>query len=223
MERPGAITILIVDDHPVVRDGLAAILGTQPDFTVGGEAATGEEALALYEELRPDVVLLDLEMPGMDGVTVLRRLREQHPAARVVVFTAFDTDERILGALRAGAKGYLLKGAPRTELFNAVRVVHGGGSLLQPVVASRLMEHLAEQRAERPPTDLLASGEELTPRERVVLGLLARGRQNKEIAAELDITERTVKFHLSAIYAKLGAGNRTEAVRVALQMGLVEI
>lgn len=223
MARPDAITILIVDDHPVVRDGLAAILGTQPDFAIAGEAASGEEALALYGRLRPDVVLLDLEMPGLDGVAVLRRLREQHAAARVVVFTAFDTDERILGALQAGAKGYLLKGAPRTELFNAVRVVHGGGSLLQPVVASRLMEHLAEQKPDRLADNL--SGlvtEELTPRERVVLGLLARGKQNKEIAAELEITERTVKFHLSAIYAKLGAGNRTEAVRVALQLGLVE-
>lgn len=209
----GPIRLLIVDDHPIVRDGLAAILGTQADFAVAGEAASGEEALALFNRLRPDVVLLDLEMPGMDGISVLRRLRADHPAVRVLVFTAFDTDERILGALQAGAKGYLLKGAPRTELFNAVRVVYGGGSLLQPVVASRLMEHLSEP--ERP--------EELTPRERAVLALLARGKQNKEIAAELTITERTVKFHLSAIYGKLGAGNRTEAVTMALQQGLVEI
>jgi DNA-binding NarL/FixJ family response regulator len=211
------IRILIVDDHPIVRDGLAAILGTQADFVVSGEAASGETALALFERLPrdqwPDIVLLDLEMPGMDGVAVLRRLRERHPGVRVVVFTAFDTDERILGALQAGAKGYLLKGAPRGELFNAVRVVHGGGSLLQPVVASRLMNHLAEpERAEA-----------LTARERMVLALLARGKQNKEIAGELNITERTVKFHLSAIYDKLGAGNRTEAVRIALQQGLVDI
>jgi DNA-binding NarL/FixJ family response regulator len=213
----GPIRILIVDDHPIVRDGLAAILGTQADFVVSGEAASGAEALALFAsrppDQWPDVVLLDLEMPGMDGITVLRRLRERHPAVKVLVFTAFDTDERILGALQAGAKGYLLKGAPRVELFNAVRVVHGGGSLLQPVVASRLMEHLAEpERAEA-----------LTPRERAVLALLARGKQNKEIAGELNISERTVKFHLSAIYGKLGAGNRTEAVTIALQQGLVEI
>lgn len=207
------ISIAIVDDHPVVRDGLAAILGTQPDFVIAGEASSGEEALELFRRLRPDVALLDLEMPGMDGITVLRRLREESLPVRVVVFTAFDTDERILGALRAGAKGYLLKGAPRTELFNAVRVVHQGGSLLQPVVASRLLEQLSGP----------GRVEELTPRERTVLALLAQGRQNKEIARELSITERTVKFHLSAIYGKLGAGNRTEAVAIALQQGLVEI
>jgi DNA-binding NarL/FixJ family response regulator len=212
-DTAGPITVLIVDDHPIVRDGLAAILGTQPDFVVAGEATSGEEALMQYERLKPDVVLLDLEMPGMDGIAVIRRLREEHPGSRVVVFTAFDTDERILGALQAGAKGYLLKGAPRTELFNAIRVVHAGGSLLQPVVASRLLERLAGPEP----------AEELTPRERAVLSLLAQGRQNKEIALELAISERTVKFHLSAIYDKLGAGNRTEAVTIALQRGLVEI
>lgn len=213
MSEQSAIRLLIVDDHPVVRDGLAAILGTQADFAVVGEASSGDEALAQYARLTPDVVLLDLEMPGMDGIVVLQRLRQTHPQVRAVVFTAFDTDDRILGALQAGAKGYLLKGAPRTELFNAIRVVHSGGTLLQPVVASRLLEQLASP-------DIF---EELTPREQVVLALLAQGKQNKEIAGELEITERTVKFHLSAIYGKLGAGNRTEAVTIALQRGLVAI
>lgn len=208
------IKILIVDDHPVVRDGLVAILGTQPDFRIAGEAASGPEALALVSKEQPDVLLLDLEMPGMDGVEVLQQLRQAHPDVKVVVFTAFDTDERILSALQAGARGYLLKGAPRFELFEAIRVVHGGGSLLHPVVTSRLLNQLAapEQKVE-----------ELTPREQEVLVLLAQGLQNKEIAHELTITERTVKFHISAILSKLDAGNRTEAVTIALQQGLIEL
>ncbi len=211
------IAILVVDDHPIVRDGLEAILSTQPDFQISGAAASGEEALTLFEKQRPDVVLLDLEMPGMDGVEVIRQLRKRSPGVRIVVFTAFDTDERILSALQAGAKGYLLKGAPRSELFEAIRVVHQGGSLLQPVVASRLLNQIAEPDSDTFPL------EELTPREKDALMLLAQGKQNKEIAAELHITERTVKFHISSILAKLGAGNRTEAVRIAVQQGLVEL
>jgi DNA-binding NarL/FixJ family response regulator len=213
----GAIQILIVDDHPIVRDGLVAILGTQSDFNVVGEAASGEEALRLFQQLAPHVILLDLEMPGMDGVQVIQRLRKIQPEVKVVVFTAFDTDERILSALQAGAKGYLLKGVPRSELFSAIRIVHQGGSLLQPVVASRLLNQLAGPHS--------SSGvvEELTPREHEVLRLLTKGRQNKEIAADLFITERTVKFHITSILAKLGAGNRTEAVTIALQQGLVEL
>lgn len=212
-ENSEIINLLIVDDHPVVRDGLVAILSTQSDFHIAGEAASGPEALALVEKEQPDVLLLDLEMPGMDGVEVIRRLRDLYPAVKIVVFTAFDTDERILSAVQAGAKGYLLKGAPRSELFEAVRVVHRGGSLLHPVVASRLLDHLAA-----PP-----KAEELTAREREVLALLAQGKQNKEIALELSITERTVKFHISAILGKLDAGNRTEAVTIAVQQGLVEL
>ena len=208
-----AIEILIVDDHPVVRDGLSAILSTQPDFHIAGEAASGPEALALVAREQPDVLLLDLEMPGMDGVEVLQQLRQTHPEVKAVVFTAFDTDERILSAVQAGAKGYLLKGAPRSELFEAIRVVHGGGSLLHPVVASRLLDQLAT------PVNV----EELTPREHEVLLLLAQGKQNKEIARELAITERTVKFHISAILGKLNAGNRTEAVTIAVQQGLVQL
>ena len=211
------IAILIVDDHPIVRDGLEAILSTQPDFQISGAAASGEEALTLFEKQRPDVVLLDLEMPGMDGVEVIRQLRKKSPGVKIVVFTAFDTDERILSAVQAGAKGYLLKGVPRSELFEAIRVVHQGGSLLQPVVASRLLSQIATPDSDTIPL------EELTPREKDVLVLLAQGKQNKEIAAELIITERTVKFHISSILAKLGAGNRTEAVRIAVQQGLVEL
>jgi DNA-binding NarL/FixJ family response regulator len=212
-----AIRILIVDDHPIVRDGLVAILSTQADMDVVGQADSGAEALQRFSQLDPDVILLDLEMPGMDGLQVIKQLRQIQPAVKIVVFTAFDTDERILSALQAGAKGYLLKGAPRSELFNAIRVVHQGGSLLQPVVASRLLNQLAGQGAAAEPTA------ELTSREHDVLRLLAQGRQNKEIAAELFITERTVKFHITSILAKLDASNRTEAVTIALQQGLVEL
>lgn len=215
--KQGKIAILIVDDHPVVRDGLVAILSTQGDFVIAGEAASGKEALNQFATLQPDVILLDLEMPEMDGVQVIRELRRVDPQVKVVVFTAFDTDDRILGAVQAGAKGYLLKGAPRTELFNAVRVVHEGGSLLQPVVASRLMNKLSDSQ----PQEQVV--EALSPRELDVLVLLVQGKQNKEIASELFITERTVKFHISSILGKLDAGNRTEAVTIALQQGIVSL
>lgn len=209
------IRILIADDHPVVRDGLVAILSTQDDFEVVGEAGNGREAVALVAERQPNVILLDLEMPEMDGVETLRQLRQANSNVRVIVFTAFDTDERILTAVQAGAQGYLLKGAPRQELFNAVRVVHSGGSLLQPIVASRLLQQVNQER-EQPV-------EALTPREVEVLERLAQGLQNKEIAAELVISERTVKFHVSAILGKLDAGNRTEAVAIAAQRGLINL
>jgi len=211
------IRILIADDHPIVREGLSAVLETQPDFEIVGEASSGAQAVARAAELRPDVILLDLELPVMDGVAALRAIRAADPAAKVIIFTAFDTDERILGAVQAGAQGYLLKGAPREELFQAIRVVHEGGSLLQPVVAARLMRQVS---AAATAPDL---PEALTERELEVLHLLAKGRQNKEIANELVISERTVKFHVSAILAKLGVGNRTEAVSRAAQLGLVEL
>jgi DNA-binding NarL/FixJ family response regulator len=212
------IRIVVVDDHPVVRDGLVAMLQTQPDLEVVGEAATGDEALRMIDALTPDVVLLDLELPGIDGVGVLRALRERGGAARVIVFTVFDTDERIISAVEAGAAGYLLKGAPRSEVFEAIRVVHRGGSLLQPLVASTVLRHVA--RREPSPASAAPS---LTPREQSVLELLARGRSNKEIAAALGVTERTVKFHVSALFTKLGATNRTEAVTRAVQSGLVAL
>jgi DNA-binding NarL/FixJ family response regulator len=214
---PATIRILVADDHPIVRDGLIAILSTQPDFEIVGKASTGVEAVHQAEILNPDVLLLDLEMQEMDGVEALRHLRDAHSPVRAIVFTAFDTDERIVGAVQAGAQGYLLKGAPREEIFNAVRVVHAGGSLLQPVVASKLLRQVIQDHSGHSNPDAL------TPREQSVLQLLAQGLQNKEIAAELVITERTVKFYVSSILSKLGAGNRTEAVTIAVQRGLVKL
>jgi DNA-binding NarL/FixJ family response regulator len=207
------IRILIADDHPIVREGLSATLPTQPDLEIVGEAADGPQTVAMAQTHRPDVLLLDLELPGFDGVAALQQIRASMPAAKAIVFTAFDTDERILSAVRAGAQGYLLKGAPRDELFQAIRVVHRGGLLIQPVVAARLLQHVNEPTLTEP----------LTEREQDVLAELARGLQNKEIAASLQISERTVKFHVSAILAKLQVGNRTEAVAKAAQLGLIDL
>jgi DNA-binding NarL/FixJ family response regulator len=207
------IRILIADDHPIVRDGLTAVLSTQPDFQIIGTAGDGEEVLRRVSTLHPDVLLLDLEMPRLDGVETLRRLAAAGQPIRTIVFTAFDTDDRIIEAVQAGAQGYLLKGAPREELFNAIRIVHAGGSLLQPVVATRLLGRLQQNDA--------ASPDALTPRELEVLQLVAQGLPNKEIAARLVITERTAKFHVSSIMSKLGATNRTEMVALANQRGLI--
>src|SRR5689334_14768395 len=206
------IRLVLADDHPIVREGLAAVLETQPDFEVVGEANNGAEAVRLVADLHPDVVLLDLEMPELDGVEALRAMQAATPGVRALVFTAFDTDERIIAAIQAGAQGYLLKGAPRDELFRAIRVVAGGGSLLQPAIAAKLIRRIAA-----PGTPV----ESLTEREHEVLDLLAQGLQNKEIAQRLQISERTVKFHVSAVLTKLGAGNRTEAVHLARQQGLI--
>lgn len=212
------IRILVADDHPVVRGGLITMLTTQSDFEIVGEAENGQQVIELTRRLEPDVILLDLEMPVVDGVEALRKLREAALNVRALVFTAFDTDERIVGAIQAGAKGYLLKGESREEIFKAIRVVSQGGSLLQPVIASKLMKHV------RGAADAnQALPESLTDREMDVLKRLAQGMTNKEIAAELIISERTVKFYVSAILGKLNAGNRTEAVTLAAQRGLVKL
>ena len=210
------IRVAVADDHPVVRDGLVAMLETQPDLHVVGTAATGDEALALVAAADPDVLMLDLEMPRLDGVGVLRKLRASHSRTRVIVFTVFDTDERIIAAVEAGAAGYLLKGAPRADLFAAVRVVAQGGSLLAPPASSAVLRRL---RGADPST----TGPSLTPRERAVMEYLARGLGNKQIAAQLGITERTVKFHVSSLFAKLGAANRADAVARAAHAGLLRI
>jgi DNA-binding NarL/FixJ family response regulator len=215
------IRVAVVDDHPVVREGLVLILQTQSDFEIVGEGETGPDAIDLVERLSPDVLMLDLELPGLDGVAVLRRLRERGATTRVIAFTVFDTDDRIIGAVEAGAAGYLLKGAPSAELFEAIRVVHAGGSLLQPLVASTVMRHVASQG--RPGAAATTQTATLTTREREVLRQLAHGMSNKEIAAALGVTERTVKFHVASLFTKLGAGNRTEAVTRAVQAGLVSL
>lgn len=229
------IRILLADDHPIVREGLRAVLETQADFEVVGtpqQAANGDEALRLALELRPDILLLDLEMPMMDGVETIRVLRQQASAGqrlgenglpRVIVFTAFDNDERIIAALAAGANGYLLKGAPREDIFHAIRVTMQGGSLLQPMVASKLLRHMGEHEGARLSNQPQLPYEALTERELEVLALLAQGMPNKEIASHLVISERTAKFHVSSIMGKLGATNRTEAVSLAAQKGLITL
>jgi DNA-binding NarL/FixJ family response regulator len=211
------IRVLLVDDHPVVREGLAAMLSTQKDFDVVGEASDGAQAVEMVERLGPDVVLMDLEMPRVDGPEAIRRIRARHPDARVLVLTAYDTDERILDAVQAGAQGYMLKGAPRDELFRAVRIVNDGGSLLEPVVAHNLLGRMGKMLSHEPDV------EQLTERELEVLQQLVKGSRNKEIANQLCITERTVKFHTSIIFQKLGVTNRSEAIAAALQRRLVRL
>ncbi|MEM9952554.1 MAG: response regulator transcription factor [Chloroflexota bacterium] len=211
------IRLIVADDHPVVREGLVAILSTQRDFEVIAEAHNGKELIAMAQQYTPDIILTDLEMPEIDGVEAIRRIRDLLPEMNFIVFTAFDTDERIVNAVQAGAKGYLLKGSPRDEVFRAIRVVSGGGSLLEPTVATKLLQHMSGAS----PQDSLA--EPLTAREMEVLEHLGTGMTNREIGAVLFITERTVKFYVSAILGKLNASNRTEAVTIAVQKGLITL
>lgn len=211
------IDILVVDDHPIVREGMVAILESQIDFNVVAEAGNGAEALDLYKHHAPNVVMMDLQMPITDGVAGIQGIRAHDPDAKIVVLTAYDTDERILQAVQAGARGYLLKGAPREDIFRAVRVVNMGGSLLEPAVAGKLLSHVGGiMRGEN-------KEDELTTRELDVLRLMSKGLRNKEIATELFITERTVKFHANSIYQKLDVNGRTEAVSRAIQRGLVTL
>jgi DNA-binding NarL/FixJ family response regulator len=204
------ITLLIVDDHPVVRDGLRGMFAASPDFEVLGEAADGAEAVVLAEILDPDVVLMDLRMPGSGGVAAIAELTRRGLRCRVLVLTTYDTDSDTLPAIEAGATGYLLKDAPRDELFTAVRAAAEGKTVLSPAIASRLVSHV------RTP-----GSESLSTREREVLVLVAKGTSNREIAAVLFISEATVKTHLTHLYGKLGVKDRAAAVAVAYDRGIL--
>ncbi|MFF1603699.1 response regulator [Streptomyces mirabilis] len=206
------ITLLIVDDHPVVRDGLRGMFESAPGFTVLGEAANGVEAVALTASLDPDVVLMDLRMPGGNGVEAIAELTRRGARAKVLVLTTYDTDSDTLPAIEAGATGYLLKDAPREELFAAVRAAAQGRTVLSPAVASRLVS------AVRAPASTQGS---LSAREREVLALVAKGTSNREIARVLFISEATVKTHLTHLYAKLGVNDRAAAVAVAYDRGIL--
>ena len=210
------IRILIVDDHPIVREGLGSIVNAEDDLDVVAEAGDGKEAVDCAIEYAPDVVLMDLRMPVMDGVEAIRQLRDNVPDAKVVVLTTYNTDELVYDAIRAGARGYLLKDVAASDLTNAIRTVYRGGSLLQPVVVERLMDRLGPGRLE--PS---AQVDNLTPRELEVLACMSTGARNREIAKKLVIAERTVKIHVANIIAKLGATNRTEAVVTAIDLGIV--
>jgi two-component system, NarL family, response regulator LiaR len=213
------IRVLIADDHAVVRQGLRTFLELQDDMEVVGEAADGDEAVALVEQTAPDVVLLDLVMPRVDGIEATRRIRERSPETRILVLTSFADDHTVLPAVRAGAAGYLLKDVQPPELARAIRTVHAGEALLAPAVATMLVEQLAAEDG----GDANAREERahLTPRELEVLAELARGRANKAIAFELGVSERTVKTHVSNILGKLGFTDRTQAAVYAVEHGLV--
>ena len=210
------IRVLIADDHAVVREGLRGFLALQDDLEVVAEAADGEEAVAAAERLTPDVALVDLVMPRVDGIEAIKRMREVAPATRVIVLTSFADEDRMLPAVRAGAVGYLLKDVAPQDLVAAVRTVNEGETLLHPAVVRELVREVAggrrEPRADNP----------LTAREREVLGLIARGRANKAIAFELGVAEKTVKTHVSNILGKLNVTDRTQAALYAVREGLVD-
>jgi DNA-binding NarL/FixJ family response regulator len=225
-----AIRIVIADDHQVVRTGYSALLDTQPDFTVVATAGNGAEAITQCRSLHPDVVLMDVRMPEVDGIEATRRLlepgrdaaaAETGPAPRVLVLTTFDLDEYVYDALRAGASGFLLKDVTAERLFDAVRVVAAGEALLAPTVTRRLISEFTELRSAKPNTTPAPALAALTPRERQVLCLVAEGLSNPEIAARLVVTDETVKTHVSRMLSKLGLRDRTQAVIAAYETGLV--
>lgn len=211
------IRVLIADDHAVVRQGLRTFLELQDDIEVMGDACDGEEAVAAALDGRPDVVIMDLVMPGLDGIEATRRILRERPATRVIALTSFLDDEKVLPAVRAGAAGYLLKDVEPEQLVRAIRTVHGGEALLHPAATATVMRELADHAEPADEADL-----GLTGREREVLALVARGLPNKLIAHELGIAEKTVKTHMSSILAKLGVTDRTQAALLAVRRGWVE-
>lgn len=209
MEDVKKVKVLVVDDHPLMRVGIAAIIDARPDMTAVAQTGSGEEAVKLFEQHRPDITLMDLRLPGMSGVNAIRTIRSRHAQARFVVLTTYEGDEDIYQALAAGAQGYMIKGMPHEALIDALRRVHAGGRFLPPPVKLAL--------ASRTPDADLSS------RERQVLALLVRGKSNNKIAVELGITEATVKCHVSVILRRLDVSDRTQAVVVALQRGLLHL
>jgi two-component system, NarL family, response regulator len=208
-DSEGKIRVLIVDDHPIVRDGLASMIEGQADMELAGEGGTGEEAIVLYQNLLPDITLLDLKLPDVDGIAVIEAIRASDPEARIIVLTTYAGDVQATRALKAGAMGYLLKASLRRDLRDSIRAVYRGQSRVQADVAADLAGHTAD--------------EALTPRELEVLRLIAGGSSNKLIAARLSIREDTVKAHVSSILSKLRASDRTHAVTIALQRGYFEL
>ena len=209
MKDTGKIRVLCVDDHPVVRDGIAAIINLQRDMMLAGAAATGDEALKRFFELRPDVALVDLQLPDMSGFDLIKKIKDKSPNARIIVLSSHEGDVDIQRALEAGAQGYVAKGIVRGELLETIRSVHAGKRRLPAAVAQKLAEHMAD--------------EPISPRELEVLSLMAAGKRNKEIAGELSIAEDTVKMHVRNILSKLQVNDRTEAVTVALRRGIIRL
>lgn len=206
--RTGAlIRILTVDDHPMLREGIAAVIGSQPDMQIVGEASNGVEAVERFRELRPDVTLMDLQMPELNGIDALQAIRAQHPDARVIVLTTYAGDVQALKALKSGAAGYLLKNTLRRELLDAIRTVHAGKRHITAEIATEIALHAAQDA--------------LSERELDVLTVVAAGKSNKEVARELAVSEDTVKAHLKAIFVKLGVTDRTQAVTLAMRRGII--